>query len=110
MRPCGECANCRNGAPGICLALYPELLKIPKGPPRDHCGCGKPLYGRDRLCPSCRLVHRRQTKREYQRCCRCGQFTKKGLAFIGRKGPDLEGAGTLVLRHVPTRSDEALRA
>jgi hypothetical protein len=65
--------------------------------PRDYCECGKPLYERDRLCPDCRLAHRRRTKRDYQRRCRRGQFAKKVPLFIRRKEADLAGGGALVL-------------
>jgi hypothetical protein len=67
MIPCGRCANCRNGAPGICLAIEPAPVSAPaNAPPRivaRYCRCGKALYGKVRFCERCRRTRNRETAR-----------------------------------------------
>jgi hypothetical protein len=68
MTPCGRCANCRNGAPGICLAssATPPASAPVGGPTRivaRYCRCGEALYGKHQFCPKCRIVRNRETGR-----------------------------------------------
>jgi hypothetical protein len=74
MIPCGRCANCRNGAPGICLAsaMAPASAPAPVSAPASaaprivarYCRCGQPLHGKVQFCDRCRRIRNRETARQ----------------------------------------------
>ena len=86
MTPCGRCANCRNGAPGLCLAHYSGLLAVTKGVPRDYCECGKPLYERDRLCRIAGSPIGDGRNATISDVADVDSLRKKALCLLGEKG------------------------
>ncbi len=67
MIPCGRCVNCRNDAPGICLAPARAVESAPAKVSRPiiarYCRCGEALYGKRRFCARCRSMRNRETGR-----------------------------------------------
>jgi hypothetical protein len=42
---------------------YRDLFKLRPASPARYCECGKPLFGKHRLCPECKTRHNRETSR-----------------------------------------------
>lgn len=86
VQPCGRCLNCRNGAPGLCMAE--ARTDAPKPIAARNCRCGKALFGKRRFCAECRQKRNTETAKTRMRAMRSRGVTKNRKKEAENIGPN----------------------